>query len=202
MPQYKLIYFDFRGRGELSRLLFVLAGQEYEDVRIKMKDWPAQKGKYVFGRLPVLEVDGKQYGQSMAIANFLARRFGLHGKTDVEILEVDQVNGIVADILAVLVPVFLEKDEAKKAELAKENNETNIPKFLGFLETVLKNNNTGFFVGSKIGYADVAVFDVLDAAGALKGLVDGFPLVKANVEKVKSNARIAQYLAKRPQTPM
>ncbi|XP_067684450.1 probable glutathione S-transferase 7 [Haliotis asinina] len=202
MTQYKLIYFDVRGRGELSRLLFALSGQEYEDVRIKMENWPAQKGNYIFSRLPVLEVDGKQYGQSMAIASFLARRFGFHGKTDVEILEVDQVIGIVGDILEVLVKVFVEKDEAKKAEIVKENNETNIPKFLGFLETLLKNNRSGYFVGDKIGYADVAVFDVLDAAGALKGLVDGFPLVKANVEKVKTNARIAKYLATRPQSTM
>ncbi|XP_046575235.1 probable glutathione S-transferase 8 [Haliotis rubra] len=200
MPQYKLIYFDFRGRGELSRFLFALAGQEYEDVRLKYEDFPGMKDKYVFGRLPVLEVDGKQYGQSMAISNFLARKFGFHGKTDVEVLEVDQVLGIVSDLREALVRFFMEKDEARKAEIAKENNETNLPRYLGFLETVLKNNNTGFYVGNKLGYADLAAFDFLDSAGFDQSLIERFPLVKANAEKVKANAGIAKWLAKRPQT--
>ncbi|XP_071082968.1 probable glutathione S-transferase 7 [Haliotis cracherodii] len=201
MPQYKLIYFDFPGRGELSRMLFALAGQEYEDVRIKLEDWPAEKDKYIFDKVPILEVDGKQYGQSMAIASFLARRFGFHGSTEVEVLEVDQVLGIVGDILATLVRVFMEKDEARKAEIVKENKETNIPRCLGFLETVLKNNNTGYYVGKKLGYADVAAFEVLYAAGIEQSLMERFPLVKANFEKVKANERIAKWLTKRPQTP-
>ncbi|XP_067685412.1 uncharacterized protein [Haliotis asinina] len=199
MPQYKLIYFDFRGRGELSRFLFALAGQEYEDVRIKYDDFPGIKDKYVFGRLPVLEVDGKQYGQSMAITSFLARRFGFHGNTDVEVLEVDQVLGIVSDLREALVRFFMEKDEARKVEIAKENSETNMPRYLGFLETVLKNSNTGFYVGNKLGYADVAAFDLLDSGGFDQGLVERFPLVKANAEKVKANPGIAKWLAKRPQ---
>nr|ABF67507.1 glutathione-S-transferase isoform 2 [Haliotis discus discus] len=190
MSQYKLIYLDFRGRGELSRLLFALAGQEYEDVRFKREDWPAVKDKYIFGRIPVLEVDGKQYGQSMAIASFLAKRFGFHGSTDVEVLEVDQVLGIVGDIRAALVRAFLERDEGRKAEIVTENKETNIPRFLGFLETVLKNNNTGYYVGDKLAYADVAAFDDLFAARIEESLMERFPLVKANSEKVKADEKL------------
>ena len=35
MPQYKLIYFDARGRGEAIRLTFAAAGVKYEDYRVK-----------------------------------------------------------------------------------------------------------------------------------------------------------------------
>ena len=35
MPQYKLIYFDTKGRGEAIRLTFAAAGVKYEDYRVK-----------------------------------------------------------------------------------------------------------------------------------------------------------------------
>ena len=40
---YKLSYFDFRGRGETSRLLFALKGQPYVDNRVQFEDWPGLK---------------------------------------------------------------------------------------------------------------------------------------------------------------
>ncbi|KAK6994499.1 glutathione S-transferase 6 [Biomphalaria glabrata] len=71
----KLIYFNGRGRAELSRLILAVAGQKYEDVRIVGENWPAEKSKTPFGQLPVLEVDGQTFGQSLAIATYLAREF-------------------------------------------------------------------------------------------------------------------------------
>ena len=43
MPNYKLIYFDVRGRGELCRLILHCAGVPFEDFRDfdYYKDWPA-----------------------------------------------------------------------------------------------------------------------------------------------------------------
>uniref|UniRef100_A0A8W8LSQ5 Uncharacterized protein n=1 Tax=Magallana gigas TaxID=29159 RepID=A0A8W8LSQ5_MAGGI len=43
MKDYKLTYFDIRGKAEISRLLFAAAGVQYADDRIKRKDWPALK---------------------------------------------------------------------------------------------------------------------------------------------------------------
>ena len=43
MSQYKLIYFNLRGRGEVARLIFTYASQEFEDYRVKSKDWPNYK---------------------------------------------------------------------------------------------------------------------------------------------------------------
>jgi len=43
MPNYKLTYFEMRGRGEIVRLVFAAAGVHYEDHRIDMSDWPAMK---------------------------------------------------------------------------------------------------------------------------------------------------------------
>uniref|UniRef100_A0A0M3HPS6 GST C-terminal domain-containing protein n=1 Tax=Ascaris lumbricoides TaxID=6252 RepID=A0A0M3HPS6_ASCLU len=100
IPQYKLIYFNGRGRAETIRLLFAQAQVKYEDVRIEKDQWPTLKESKLkfyqslsivifcsmfscllcmpFGQLPVLEMDGKRLAQSHAIEKFLARMFGKH----------------------------------------------------------------------------------------------------------------------------
>ncbi|XP_071082971.1 glutathione S-transferase 1-like [Haliotis cracherodii] len=199
MPSYKLKYFESKGRAEMCRLLFAMAGQEYEDIRYSQETWAAEKNNTPFGQLPVLEIDGQQYGQSIAIINFLAREFGLHGQTNLEQLQVDQVMGIVQDIYTHLLKLFFEKDKAKQVAIHEENNKTHYPKYLGFFEAILKKNGGEFYVGQKISLADIAVFDTLD--GKIDdSIVEGFPLVKTNREKVRKNEKIAQWLDKRPKT--
>ena len=48
MPSYKLTYFDLRGRAELTRLLFALAGAEYDDCRINGEEWQKLKPSKYF----------------------------------------------------------------------------------------------------------------------------------------------------------
>ena len=43
MGKMKLIYFNTRGRAEISRLILAHAGEAYEDKRIDRSDWPAVK---------------------------------------------------------------------------------------------------------------------------------------------------------------
>ncbi len=46
----------------------------------------ADKPKYIYQKIPVLEIDGGKYtiAQSKAIERFLARRFGMFGANDIE----------------------------------------------------------------------------------------------------------------------
>ena len=67
------------------------------------------------GQLPVLEVDGETICQSMTIARFCARRFGLAGKDELEGALADQVVEHVSDFLNELVKVVKEPDEANNA---------------------------------------------------------------------------------------
>ena len=53
-----------------------------------------------FGQVPVLEVDGKQVAQSMAIARFLARRYKLAGKNELEEAEADAIVDCISDCFA------------------------------------------------------------------------------------------------------
>ena len=50
-----------------------------------------------FGKLPVLEYDGKTISQSRAIARFLARKYELAGKNDIEEAEADMIVDYIAE---------------------------------------------------------------------------------------------------------
>ncbi|KAK3784174.1 hypothetical protein RRG08_001483 [Elysia crispata] len=201
MASYKLTYFDFRGRAEVARLIFAHAGKKFEDVRISFEKWPAIKPSTPFGQLPVLEVDGQMIGQSGAIDKFLAREFGLYGKTNMESCQIDQIVCLINDYLSAVIKAMYEKDEAKKAELTKNLKEEQIPKYLGFFENLLKKNGSGYFVGRDVTLADINVYNVTwsivkDAPAAL----DSYPLLKEHHQKVGSIPQIKAYVDARKPT--
>ena len=82
MPNYKLNYFNGRGRAEITRLIFAAAGASFTDNRVA--DWPATKGDAPLGQLPYLEVDDVKLPQSLSIARFIAREYNLDGATNFE----------------------------------------------------------------------------------------------------------------------
>ena len=86
MSKPKLTYFDIAAsRGEECRLALQIAGVDFEDVRIKMADWPAVKGTTPFGSVPVLELPGiPPLAHSNAILGLIGRKHGLHPKDDIE----------------------------------------------------------------------------------------------------------------------
>ena len=49
MPSYKLTYFNGRGRAEVSRLIFTVAGVEFTDDRVA--NWPTGKEGNLFRTL-------------------------------------------------------------------------------------------------------------------------------------------------------
>jgi hypothetical protein len=59
MPKYKLTYFNGRGLGEVSRWLFALADQPYDDARLQyedQKEWLAFK-PCTFSKHPICELE-------------------------------------------------------------------------------------------------------------------------------------------------
>ncbi|XP_059143165.1 uncharacterized protein LOC131930614 [Physella acuta] len=203
-PKLKLIYFNARGRAEVSRLLLALGGQEYEDVRIPIENWPEEKPKTVFGQVPMLEVDGVRYAQSVAIEAYLARELNLYGESNLDQLKIDQVVQLNQDYRAKAVTGLKETDEARKAELIKKVKEVESPLYLGFLEKLLKENGTGYFVGSSLSYADISTYDNIYAFSVRGPLLsrpgDDYPLLKELFNNVENNERIKAYLANRKQT--
>lgn len=204
MSEIRVVYFDLRARGEPIRLVLEAAGKKYEDVRIPFDDWPAGKENTPYGQLPYVEYKGKKYGQSVALASFFAREFGLYGKSNTDTLRVDEVVGLGLDLQNALYSAKFESDEAKKEEMFKKQWDETVPKNMEFFQKLLQeNNNSGFFVGSTVTLADLFTYNLCDALIAEKeDIAKTFP---AEVKKLRSTVEahpfIRSYLAKRKKVP-
>lgn len=50
-----------------------------------------------FGQVPILEIDGKVYHQTLPICRYLAKQFNIGGKTDLDALEIDAIVNSIHD---------------------------------------------------------------------------------------------------------
>ncbi|XP_064391111.1 glutathione S-transferase 1-like [Halichondria panicea] len=198
MPSYKLTYFPARGRAEVSRLIFKQAEVDFEDVRIGGEDWVKFKPNTPYGSMPVLEVDGKMLGGSGSIQRYLAEKFGLAGSNDFENAEIDSIIDAIGDLAQELGKLHSEKDEAKKAELVEKMKTETFPKFLGIFEKLISNNASGWIYGSKVTYADFALYNVM--GWMQTGAADSFPAIKKNMKAVETLPNIAKWLKERPES--
>lgn len=65
-PRYKFIYFDMKGRGELTRLIFAQGRIEYDDYRITRERWLTEFKSSGFLLTPV-------QGPPSSLSNLLLR---------------------------------------------------------------------------------------------------------------------------------
>lgn len=149
------------------------------------------------GQVPVLEVDGIMYGQSMAIVRYAAKISGLYPEDPLECLRVEMISETLIELYTECIDIhFHEKDEAKKAEkTAKLLLETLLQKF-GTLTAMVKGD---YFTGSKATFADIQLFDLFE--NPLSKFIQGFsaapyPELEAITNRVKVNPEIAAYLVK------
>merc|ERR1712156_791235 len=195
----KLTYFNVRGRAEPSRLILAQAGVEYEDIRIEREDWPKYKSKMPCGQVPVLNYNGVEISQSMAIARFLANEFGLAGKTNLEKARADMIVDCVGDMLAGAVAIIRAPEGQKDAPIAKLLNEI-IPSGRQILEKFLTDR---YFVGNEITWADLVVFAFFETIRMQHGDEKAFgscTTLKNHIDFVQDLPRIKRWLEKRPVT--
>ncbi|EDV25617.1 expressed hypothetical protein [Trichoplax adhaerens] len=203
MPSYRLTYFNSRGRGEIIRYLFALAGVPYEDVRVTSEEWKKMKSdsKAPFGQLPMLEVDDKVLCQSHAIAAYLAREFGFAGKTSADEYKVYAVQGAVTDVMTKLIGIFFEADEAKKAEKLKDFSENFLPPWLSAVEKVYKEGGTSFFVGDSLTLGDLYFLLTAETLQSMnKDIFKSVPALDGLFDRIANNPRIKAWREKRPKT--
>lgn len=196
-PQLTLTYFDVTGRAELTRLVLRYGGISFVDNRITQVQFEELKPTLPLGQVPVLEVDGETFAQSIAFARYAAKLAGLYPSDPVEALRVDMLVDTLSEIIEPIVNIcFYEKDETLKAQKTKRLHEETLPNTLQALENMVQG---AFFIGDSSTLADILLLDVVENRITLVPPpfgIEEYPKLEAIVAKVKAHPGVAAYLAR------
>lgn len=213
-----------QGRGEFVRLALEEAGARYVDVaRAKggMRAMQrfldgAERGALPFAP-PFVKVGRTIVSQTANVLAFLAPRLGLVPDDDAARAEASQIQLTIADVVAeahdthhpIAGSLYYDDQKREAKRRAKDFVEQRMPKYLGWLESVLARNRASrgrWLVGCDLTYADLSAFQLV------AGLRYAFPNAMARCERrlpklvalhdrVAERPRVAAYLASERRIP-
>lgn len=220
----ELKYFNARGAAETIRTIFAIAGEEYVDTRFEITpgtmiapDFVAAKENgdldMNLGRAPLLVTSEGVIGQSKAIERYLAKKFNLMGSSDIEAAQIDCIAEHCRDVKDAagkkgFSAFNREKTDEEKAAARKEWFENDMPTMLGKIEKAigLTSGESGYAVGSKTSYADIAIFSLLkdctfqqDAEDTIKAAEKCAKLLEI-AKRISSDENVAKWVESRPTT--
>ncbi|CAD2107012.1 glutathione S-transferase [Plasmodium vinckei petteri] len=197
-----LYYFDARGKAELIRLIFAYLQVKYTDIRFgvngdafaEFNNFKKEK-EIPFNQVPILEIGGLILAQSQSIVRYLSKKYNISGNGELNEFYADMIFCGVQDI----------HYKFNNTNLFKQNETTflneELPKWSGYFEKLLQKNNTNYFVGDTITYADLAVFNLYyDIESKYPNCLKNFPLLKAHTELISNIPNIKHYIANRKES--
>jgi glutathione S-transferase len=204
-----------KGRGEYIRLMFETAGVKYIENNdyatfSKIADTRGVRGSAPFPAFAVPIVtgpDGVFVSQTIAIMNYLGRKFGMYPQNEIDDIRALQVALSVQDFHTegracfhpkdLMASYYGQEEEAKVATAKFES--ARLLHWLQYFENVIVSNQAaGFVVGSKITYVDVMVFHILCAAESQfpeSWKSAEIPGAKAYKTRLATQPRVVEYFA-------
>jgi len=195
-------------RAEVLRVSLYIGEIPFEDVRISREEFIhlIKKGflpngkKVPFHQLPVIEVNGEIIGQTGAIARYCGKVSRLYPEDDLSAAKVDQIIDAATDITNIVSPTVSEKDEQKKIEDRKILANKLLPRWFKYLEDILNQENSKWFVLNKMTIADIAIWRLLGwlTSGMLNGIpktvVDDYPKLKSLYSLVHNHSKVQEWM--------
>ena len=168
-------------RAEVLRVSLFISNIPFEDVRISREEFINMiktgylpNGKKVpFHQLPVIEVDGEIIGQTGAIARYCGKISNLYSNDNINAAKIDQIIDAATDITNLVSPTIREKDEQKKVEDRLFLKNKLLPRWFRYLENILSESTSDWFVENKMTIADIAMWRLL--GWLISGIIDGIP---------------------------
>jgi len=217
---YELYYWPtIQGRGEFVRLALEQAAAPYRDVARE-----TGKGGGIEALLALLDAGGEHppfappvlrdgevlVAQTAAILMHLGPRLGLVPPDAPGRLWTHQIQLTLADLVAEAhdthhpldLELYYQDQKPEAAKRAAGFRRARVPKFLGWLETILERNrkDSGWLVGEALTYADLSAFQAVEGLRYAFPQATGQALAKtpklsALATRVRELPNIAAYLA-------
>ena len=175
--RYELYYWPgIQGRGEYVRLALEDAGADYADVArsdrgmaAMMKMMAARSGTPPFAP-PFLKAGKLVIGQTANILLYLGSRHGLAPKSEAGRLSVHQLQLTVTDLVLEIhdthhplgPSLYYEEQRSPAKRRTEEFWKERVPKYLGYFESLVKNNGGFYLTGRRVTYADLSLFQIVE----------------------------------------
>jgi glutathione S-transferase len=216
---YELHYWPgIQGRGEFVRLALEESGAGYADVARRDGGGMSVLGdKTVLHppfAPPVLKAGRLVIAQTANILMYLGSRHGLAPKSQAGKLWVNQLqltlSAFLAEIHDTHHPISSSLHYEDQAAEAKRRAElflkARAPKFLDYFEDAVARNGGKFLAGSKLSYADLSLFQIVEGLRyafprAMESIGKKLPRVAQLRDEVSRRPRVAAYLASKRRIP-
>jgi glutathione S-transferase len=217
IPKLTLVYFGFANRAEPIRLAAAIGRIAFTNKSIQYQDFSSHKDELPLGQLPILEIEsgGKKLviPQAHAILRYFGKLGGLYPHDPIESCQVDSMIDTVNDASRPLVMTIVGSKELTITEEHEWSNEEKIairkraidkvfPKYLGYLNNILKNNVSGWLVGDTVTIADLRLYQLATwiDSGALDGVpssvLDTYPEIKQHMLQIREIPEVKEFYAK------
>ena len=197
-------------RAEVLRVSLYVSNTPFENIIISREEFINMiktgflpNGKRVpFHQLPVIEVDGEIIGQTGAIARYCGKVSNLYSYDNINAAKIDQVIDAATDITNLVSPTIREKDEQKKLEDRLLLKNKLLPRWFKYLENILSEDTSEWFVENKMTIADIAMWRLLGwlTSGIIDGIppsiVDNYPKLKNIHYKVHHHPKVQEWMLK------
>ena len=175
--RYELYYWPgIQGRGEYVRLALEDSGADYADVArsdrgmaAMMKMMAARSGTPPFAP-PFLKAGQLVIGHTANILLYLGSRHGLAPKSEAGRLSVHQLQLTVTDLVLEIhdthhplgPSLYYEEQRGPAKRRTEEFWKERVPKYLGYFESLVKNNGGFYLTGRRVTYADLSLFQIVE----------------------------------------
>ncbi|MDA8108106.1 MAG: glutathione S-transferase [Betaproteobacteria bacterium] len=222
--RYELYYWSgIQGRGEFVRLALEQAGADYVDVA-RQPGGEAAMLRLLEGRglaaapfaPPFLKAGRLVIAQTANILLYLGARLRLAPKAEAGRLWAHQLQLTIADLVAethdvhhpIAASLYYRQQKREARRRAAHFTAERLPKYLGYLESVLGRNPAGdrHMVWRALSYVDLSMFQVIAGLRyafprAMARLAPGHRRLAALHDRVAQRPRVAAYLASERRLP-
>mmetsp|Transcript_3373 Transcript_3373/g.6612 ORF Transcript_3373/g.6612 Transcript_3373/m.6612 type:complete len:416 (-) Transcript_3373:556-1803(-) len=174
-PPVQLIYWNWKGRAEMTRLLLQAGGIPFEESNLRdldefesfasqffrdMPDFQPLKQLSV-AQLPIL-VDGTTVvSHSQAVARYVARKAGLYGSSFEEAALIDITFEAAEEIRTKFYHASFAVDKETRLNEFAKSSRVDFGRFEYDLKSAEAKGNGLYFVGGKLSLADVVVYSIM-----------------------------------------